>query len=275
MVVMQAPPLVSDEELKLFQGLFKQHIGLHLSREKKALLASRLAKRIAELGLDSFRDYHRLIASEHAEAQAERQRAIDLITTNETYFFREKKHFDFLRGQILPRHPRDKAFAVWSAASSSGEEAYSIAMQLDDVLGEAPWSVFGSDISQRILAKARRGLYPMVRCEQVPPEYLKRYCLRGQGEYAGQLLVSRSVRERVSFSQLNLMALPQRLGPFDVVFLRNVIIYFDLPTKIEVVKAVTRHLRPGGYLFVGHSESLHGMPLQLETVAPSIYRKPP
>ncbi|HSC78728.1 MAG TPA: protein-glutamate O-methyltransferase CheR, partial [Chitinolyticbacter sp.] len=234
-----------------------------------------LAKRIGELELASFRDYHRLIVGDHAEAQVERQRAIDLITTHETCFFREKKHFDFLRSQVLPLHAHARSFNVWSAASSSGEEAYSIAMLLDDVLGESPWRIFGSDISQRILAQARRGLYPMARCEQVPAEYLKRYCLRGQGEYAGQLLVSRALRERVTFKQLNLMALPARLGPFDAVFLRNVIIYFDAPTKIEVVKAVTRHLRPGGYLMVGHSESLPGMPLELETIAPSIYRKPP
>ncbi|TJZ79001.1 CheR family methyltransferase [Chitiniphilus eburneus] len=272
MIVAQPPVTLTAEELKLFQALFKQHIGLHLSEGKKALVAARLAKRIAELELASFRDYHRLIAGPGGER--ERQYAIDLVTTNETYFFRETKHFDFLRQRILAQWPSSQPFRVWSAASSSGEEAYSLAMLLHDQLGERDWSIFGSDISQRVLARARRGLYPMARGEKIPPDYLKRYCLRGQGEYTGQFLVSKPLRERITFSQLNLTALPQRLGPFDLVLLRNVIIYFDLQTKINVVNNVVRHLRPGGYLFVGHSESLHGMPVALETVVPSVYRKP-
>ncbi|GAA5784230.1 chemotaxis protein methyltransferase [Chitiniphilus shinanonensis] len=272
MTVAHAPTSLSADELKLFQALFKDQIGLHLSEGKKALIAARLGKRIGELELGSFREYHRLISSRGGEA--ERQYAIDLVTTNETYFFRETKHFDFVRQRILARWPAERPFNVWSAASSSGEEAYSVAMLLHDVLGERDWSIFGSDISQRVLARARRGLYPMARGEKIPPDYLRRYCLRGQGEYAGQFLVSKALRERITFSQLNLTALPQRLGPFDLVLLRNVIIYFDLPTKINVVNNVVRHLKPGGYLFVGHSESLHGMPVALETVVPSVYRKP-
>ncbi|UXY16331.1 methyltransferase domain-containing protein [Chitiniphilus purpureus] len=263
----------SDSELALFQTLFKQQIGLHLSREKKVLLASRLSRRIAELQLSSFSEYHQLITGRGGDA--ERQYAIDLITTNETYFFRESQHFDFLRQHILTSWPAGEAFQVWSAASASGEEAYSVAMVLDAVLGERPWRVFGSDISQRVLAQARRGLYPMARGERIPPEYLRRYCLRGQGEYNGQFLVTRALRERVTFAQLNLTALPMRLGPFDLVLLRNVIIYFDPPTKLKVVGSVLQHLRPGGLLFVGHSESLNGMPLGLQMISPSIYRKLP
>lgn len=265
---------IDDDELGLFQSLFKRHIGLHLSREKKALLVSRLARRLGELEVASFRDYHRIISASGQRATAELQYAIDLITTNETRFFREAEHFSFLRERVVPSLARGRTPHVWSAACSSGEEAFSIAMVLDDALGAAPWHVLGSDVSQRVLHKARRGLYPMARCELIPPSCLKRHCLRGQQEYEGQLLVDRALRERVSFVRLNLTALPERLGPFDVIFLRNVIIYFDLPTKARVVESVLRSLRPGGYLMVGLAESLSGISAGLENVAPAVYRKP-
>lgn len=265
---------LDDDDLTLFQSLFKRHIGLQLTREKKALLVSRLARRLSELKVASFRDYYRLISASGQRATAELQYAIDLITTNETRFFREAGHFEYLREHILPQFRRGRPFHVWSAACSSGEEAFSIAMVLDDVLGKAPWHVVGSDVSQRMLHKARRGLYPMTRCRHIPAAYLRRHCLRGQQEYEGQLLVERGLRERVSFGQLNLTALPQGLGPFDVIFLCNVLIYFDLPTKKEVVETVLRYLRPGGYLMVGLAESLHGLSTPLENVGPAIYCKP-
>ncbi|KAF0813950.1 Chemotaxis protein methyltransferase [Andreprevotia sp. IGB-42] len=262
----------NDDEMRLFQQLFKQHIGMHLPQSKKALLCSRLSKRLNELGLNSFRAYYEVIAA--PTAAEERQRAIDLITTNETYFFREPRHFDFLRAQVLPKASRTEPLRIWSAASSTGEEGYSIAMLLDAERHDAPWEVYGSDISQRVLRFARRGVYPMGRGEHIPPDYLKRYCLRGNGAYAGQFLVEQRLRECVQFGQLNLTDLPRHLGPFDVIFLRNVIIYFDMPTKTQVVQSVVQHLKPGGWLLVGHSESLHGMALPLQMHAPSIYRKP-
>ncbi|SMC18122.1 chemotaxis protein methyltransferase CheR [Andreprevotia lacus DSM 23236] len=274
MVELSNRPLdANDEEMRLFQQLFKQHIGMHLPQSKKALLCSRLSKRLSELGLPSFRAYYEVIA---APNQAEeRQRAIDLITTNETYFFREPRHFDFLRKQVLAHAPQNETLRIWSAASSTGEEAYSIAMLLDAERHDAPWEICASDISQRVLRFARRGVYPMARGEHIPPEYLKRYCLRGNGNYAGQFMVEQRLRERVQFSQMNLTALPKQFAKFDVIFLRNVIIYFDMPTKTQVVQSVTQHLKPGGWLLVGHSESLHGMALPLQMHAPSIYRKPP
>ncbi|HZH57094.1 CheR family methyltransferase [Yanghanlia caeni] len=268
------PFVVSDSELALFQTLFKQQIGLHLSDEKKALLASRLESRLMALGLSRFHDYYRFITGPGEAAAEELQQAIDLITTNETYFFREPAHFEFLSQSIVPATRADAPFSVWSAASASGEEAYSIAMVLHDTLGDAPWRVLGSDVSQRVLRSARRGMYPLSRCEHIPQPYLKRYCLRGVDEYTGQLLVERSLRERVSFVSMNLTRLPDTLGQFDVIFLRNVIIYFDLPTKIRVLESVLRYLRPGGYLITGHSESLHGVCVPLEAVASAIYRKP-
>lgn len=269
-----AAATLGDDELGLFQSLFKRHIGLHLTREKKALLVSRLSRRMAELKVASFREYHRIITASGQCAAAEFQYAVDLITTNETCFFRDAGHFSFLRENILAGAGRDRPFHAWSAACSSGEEAYSIAMVLDDALGGTPWHVAGSDVSQRMLHKARRALYPMERCLRIPSEYLKRHCLRGEHEYEGQMLVDRALRARVSFVQLNLIALPEALGPFDVIFLRNVLIYFDLPTKKKVIEAVLRRLRPGGCLMLGLAESLHGVSAVVQNVAPAVYRKP-
>jgi len=276
--MIQAPtaimPDVSDREMLLFQQLFKRHIGLHLPVSKKALLQSRLGGRMHELGLVRLADYHALIAPD-ANA-AERQRAIDLITTNETYFFREQAHFDFVARELLPAWHERAALRVWSAASSTGEEAYTLAMLLDHHRSHDDWSVFATDISLRVLSFARRALYPMARGQHIPAPYLKRYCLRGTGEYEGHFLVDRTLRRRVEFAQRNLADLgASDDGQFDLVFLRNVIIYFDFDTKQQVVRDVVSRLRPGGYLVVGHSESLHGMNLPLEMHWPSVYRKPP
>jgi chemotaxis protein methyltransferase CheR len=263
----------SDQEMLLFQQLFKRYIGLHLPSSKKALLCSRLSHRLNELSLSSLQEYYAIISL--PQQDRERQRAIDLITTNETYFFREPKHFARLRDQILPSIAPNQKLQIWSAASSTGEEAYSIAMLLDEYCLHQSWSIFASDISQRVLSFARRGLYPMSRGEHIPPDYLSRYCLCGIGDYDGHFLVDRYLRKRVTFGQCNLLDLPQEMDQqFDVVFLRNVIIYFDFPTKVEVLRSVLRKLKPGGWLLVGHSESLHGMPLELEMVAPSVYRRP-
>jgi len=267
---------VSDHEMLLFQQLFQRHIGLHLPLSKKALLCSRLSQRLGELGLSSLLQYYALICG--PQQQLERQRAIDLITTNETYFFREPDHFVCLRDQILPGLQPSRSqqpLQIWSAASATGEEAYSIAMLLQRHCRRQPWSVFASDISQRVLSFARRGLYPMTRGEHIPDDYLSQYRLRGVDEYEGHFLVAQPLRQRVCFAQRNLLALPEEMDQqFDVVFLRNVIIYFDFPTKVEVLRSVSRKLKPGGWLLVGHSESLHGMSLGLQMVAPSVYRRP-
>jgi len=268
-----APEEVSDRDMLLFQQLFKQHIGLHLPVSKKALLQSRLSGRMQELGLSQLSQYHAFLVSE--EGHAECQRAIDLITTNETYFFREQAHFDWLRDELLPAWAGVKTLRVWSAASATGEEAYTLAMLLDHYRHGGGWSIFASDISTRVLSFARRGLYPMARGQNIPHAYLKRYCLRGTGEYEGHFLVEGELRRKVEFAQRNLTDLDAfDDGCFDLIFLRNVIIYFDFATKLKVLNDVILRLQPGGYLVVGHSESLHGLQLGLEMHSPSIYRKP-
>ncbi|WP_288392766.1 CheR family methyltransferase [uncultured Herbaspirillum sp.] len=264
---------ISDHDMLLFQQLFKRHIGLHLPLSKKALLQSRLSHRLHELGLRDLTQYFRRISGEHDVE--ERQRAIDLITTNETYFFREQGHFDFLKQELLPQWEQHKSLRVWSAACATGEEAYTLAMLLDQQRAAGSWSVLGSDISLRVLRFARRALYPMARGQNIPRSYLRRYCLLGTGEYEGHFLVQSDLRAKVEFAQRNLTALHEHDdGLYDLIFLRNVIIYFDSDTKLKVLRDVIARLRPGGYLVVGHSESLHGMELELLMHSPSIYRKP-
>ena len=263
---------ITDAEFGRFQRFIFDAAGITLSSAKKALVSGRLSKRLAAHRLDTFGAYFELLSS--GRAAAEVQTAVDLLTTNETYFFREPKHFDMLRTLATAAAGRAQPFRVWSAASSSGEECYSIAMVLADCLGDAAWNVVGSDISTRVLKRARSGHYPLERTRHIPPAYLKRFCLRGHGEQEGTLLVERALRQRVSFAQVNLNADLPQLGNFDVVFLRNVMIYFNGDTKRQVVARVLGAVKPGGHFFIGHSESLNDVSTAVEQLAPSIYRKP-
>jgi len=263
---------LSDQEFSQFQTWLYNVAGIHMSVAKKPLICGRLAKRLQEFQLASYGEYFSLLQSGRAPGEA--QIAIDLLTTNETHFFREPKHFDFLRARVLAEHPRGRTFRVWSAACSSGEEVYTIAMVLHSVLGDAPWDVTGSDLSTRVLERAQRGQYPMQRAEEIPREYLQEYCLKGVGAQDGTLLIDRKLRARTRFAQVNLKLAPPALGEFDVIFLRNVMIYFDLPMKQSVVARLAGLLKPGGWLFIGHSENLQGVSSELEGIAPAIYRKP-
>jgi chemotaxis protein methyltransferase CheR len=267
---------ISQGEFARFQRFIFDKAGITMSDSKKALVSGRLAKRLQYLGLATYDAYFRLLTDGAHKDEA--QLAVDLLTTNETYFFRESRHFDLLREAAEAARPDLRAnapFRVWSAACSSGEEPYSIAMVLADVLGAAPWEVTASDISTRVLQRARTGHYPLERTSHVPPDYLRRFCLKGIREQQGTLLVNRALRERVQFRQVNLnTALPGDLGAYDVVFLRNVMIYFNGETKRQVVSRVLGRMKPGAHLFIGHSESLQDLGDMVRAVVPSVYRKP-
>lgn len=262
---------ITDAEFAQFQRFIYSMAGISLSDAKKALVGGRLAKRLKHHNFGTYAEYFKFL--QRNEGVAEQQMAIDLLTTNETYFFREPKHFDFLKRQLKARAAGQAPFRVWSAAGSTGEEAYSIAMMLQDCLPHEAWEVVASDISQRVLERARRGHYSLARTEHIPSEYLRRFCLKGHGEQEGSLLIERSLRSRVNFLQVNLNTPLPHLGNFDIVFLRNVLIYFDIETKRKVVSRVLDTLRPGGYLFIGHSESLAGVNDSVEHLAPAIFRK--
>lgn len=263
---------ITDHEFGLFQRLIYKLAGISLSDAKRVLLVGRLGKRLKYHGLASYTEYYRLLSSGNDPDEV--QLMVDLLTTNETYFFREPQHFDFLRDVILPERRGSATFRIWSGASSSGEEAYTMAMVLAEQRGESAWEIFGSDISMSILAKAQAGLYPLERTTGIPPELLRKYCLKGVRSQEGKLLISPKLKDRVRFAQVNLTTPITGVGDFDVIFLRNVMIYFDAETKRRVVANMLPWLKPNGYFIVGHSESLNGICEGLQSVRPTIYRKP-
>lgn len=267
-------PEISDQEFTRFRRFIFDAAGITLSDGKKMLVTSRLGSRLQCYQLDSYAEYFRLLSSgEHAD---EVQTAIDLLTTNETYFFREPRHFEFMQQQLRASlsQPQPQPVRIWSAAGATGEEAYSIAMVLEDVLRSRAWEVLASDISSRVLERARAGHYPMERARHVPRPYLQRFCLKGTGRQERTLLVDRMLRAKVQFQQINLNAELPPIGMFEFVFLRNVLIYFSDATKREVIARIVSVLKPGGWLFIGHSENLNGISDALRSVAPAIYRKP-
>lgn len=264
---------LNDAEFLQFQSWLQKTAGIQLPPAKKPLLVSRLSKRLKHYGFASFGEYFRLIS--HQSEAVELQIALDLLTTNETYFFREPKHFDFLRAEVIPKVQPGKTFRVWSAASSTGEEPYSIAMTLAEGLPVSmPWEIVASDISIRVLEKARSGHYAMERAHNIPKGLLSQYCLKGMGGQEGTFLIERGLRNRVQFMQINLNAPLPQLGEFDLIFLRNVMIYFSMDTKRQVVERMLPLLKPGGYFFVSHSETLNGVTDKLKMVTPATYRKP-
>lgn len=264
---------VSERAYKVIREFIYAEAGIDLGPTKQMLVSARLTKRLRHHKLESFDAYANYLVSRNP-GDAERQMAIDLLTTNETYFFREPEHLEILEREVLVNHPKDRRFRLWSAASSSGEEAYSIAMILDDYFGDwMNWEILGSDISSRIIRKARKGLYQCHRIDAIPKRYLKKYCMKGKGEFDGFLLVDKNLRSKTHFSELNLIRPLPNLGYFDVIFLRNVLIYFDNQTKEKIIRSLASVLRLGGILFIGHSESLKGMDLPLKLVGPTTYQK--
>lgn len=253
---------------------------ISLGRDKKILVTSRLAKRLRQLKLDGYHQYCELLRS--PAGGEELRNLIDRISTNHTHFFRETKHFDFLREKLLPQwqadpRSRGSVFRVWSAASSTGEEPYTIAIHLAENLGPAEagaWEIEATDISTRVLDIARKGVYDADRLSSMSHDLVRRHFQKGMGEWEGQFRIKNDLRGRVQFHHLNLLEPPYPFTqPFQVIFCRNVMIYFDRPTQEALVSHLAEKLVPGGYLFVGHSESLSGIKHSLKLVQPAVYLK--
>lgn len=262
---------ISDREFVWIQHFMFESAGISLPPSKKQMVCGRLARRLKYHGLASFEAYFRLISDQrHA---TEKQTAIDLLTTNETSFFREPDHFELLASLIRQARSRGKAVRVWSAACATGEEPYSIAMVLAECLGDADWEVMASDINTRVLQEAVRGIYPNARAQGLPRTLLHRYCLRGTGPREGMLSVVPELRQRVMFCQINLNAPLPDIGTFEIIFLRNAMIYFSQETKRGIVERVLTKLGPGGHLFIGHAETLNGQSPGIRLIAPASYRK--
>jgi len=267
-------PTLRDDTFHRIIELMHSAVGLSFNDTKKPLISSRLEPRIARLGLKSFEEYLALIT--RPDDGGEFQVAIDLLTTNETYFFREPAHYDVLERELTATKPARTA--VWSAAASFGDEAYSVAMLLSDLEAHGrighDWSILATDISDRVLRRASAAVFPEERLRAVSRERLRRHCQRGEGETAGLVRIGGPLHQRVRFGQTNLCQPVEALGPFDVVFLRNVLIYFDKDTKREVVDRVVARLRPGGLFFVGTAEGRVPSSLRLEPLAPGVFRRP-
>lgn len=264
---------ITDREYAIIRELLYQQSGISLGQDKKTLVVSRLFKRIQAHGLKSFGDYFSALKA--GTIPGELQMAVDLLTTNETYFFREPRHFSILE-ELAGMAPKDAVFRVWSAASSTGEEAYTIAMTLQELRRKwrgPDWEVRASDLNTQVLQQAKTGLYNMARTESIPDDLLKRYFLRGIGRYEGKILIDRKLREKTEFARINLIEPLPNLVPFDVIFLRNVLIYFDTLVKRKVVIQLLSRLKPDGALFVGMAENLNGVIDGLVPVGPGVYRR--
>lgn len=262
-------PLPNDKEFRLFQQLIEAKLGIFLSEQKKALLSNRLWKRLQACGVSGYLEYYRFIQS--PQGREELSTALELITTNETYFFREQKHFDYLRHEILPSVRHKSLLRVWSAAASTGEEPYSIAMVLKDAC-PIEWELMSSDVNQKVIEQAKVGIYPELRVKNIPEPYLRRFCRKGVGPYEGDVRVDAELRQAVNFFTLNLHEDFPDIGKFDLIFLRNVLIYFESENKIKILDRIADCLLPKGILFVGHSESLHGLSTRFTPIKPAIYR---
>ncbi len=248
--------------------------GIELQDGKQEMVASRVLRRARALGYDSADEYFEAVSRDKTgDLQVD---LIDALTTNFTSFFREPAHFDFMRNQILPKLRQRNQFTIWTAASSSGEEPYSIAVTLIETLGEAAFrqaKIRASDISTKVLRSAEAGVYPEERFRSLDQSWRSRYLLRGTGAQEGKFRFRPEIRKMIQFERINLMEPLPAEGPFPLIFLRNIMIYFDRPTQERVVEAMTAKLEPGGYLFVGHSESLNGITHTLEHVQAAIYKK--
>jgi len=264
---------LSASEFQQIRELAYQRFGLDLKRGKEALVASRLGKKLRQLGFRSFAEYHRhVLADSTGDALVE---LIDALTTNHTSFLRERAHFEFLARAANDEFRAVSMLRVWSAACSSGEEPYSIAMCLAQALSKSParqFSIRATDISTRVLNTARRGVYPVSGFDDVPEPWRIAYLLKGRGASNGFYRVKPELAERIEFDRLNLIEpFPDR-GLFHVIFCRNVMMYFDKPTQQNIVQRLSACVERGGYLFVGHSESLTGVEHALQYVRPATYR---
>lgn len=270
-------PALTREEFRLFQEHVRREAGIHLSDAKRPLLVCRLARRLRELGVTSFREYYGRVTTDPAE----RVLLLDLLSTNQTSFFREPAQFEYLERRLLPEIRRQaqgggrpRSLRVWSAACSTGEEPFSVAMVL---LAAFPpgsgWDleILATDVSTRVLARGREAVWTIEKASEIPERYRKAYMLRGRRTQEGNLKAGPELRSLVRFRHLNLNAEAPLPGPFDIIFCRNVLIYFGHAEKRRVLDRLLARLAPEGRLFLGHAESLTGIVEGVRSVGPMVY----
>ncbi len=269
---------ITDREFALFQALIQREAGIHLLPTKKELLMGRLARRLRELGLTAYGAYYNYVLE---QGDGELVRLLDAVSTNETAFFREAQQFEFLEQRVFPQWMARPAGArrirAWSAGCATGEEPYSLAMILwDHFPPAAGWEIEirASDLSSRALERALAAVWSVEKAREIPPRYLKRFMLRGTGRQEGWMKAGPEIRSIVRFERLNLHqdTYPD-LGLFDLIFCRNVLMYFSSEAKGRVAARLLDHLAPAGYLFLGHAESLSCVTDRAKSILPTVYMR--
>jgi len=270
---------LSDAEFKKFSDLIYQHVGIFMKLEKKELLNARLGKRLRACQMESFQEYFEFISRPDQQHQ-EFVKFLDSVSTNFTSFFREVSHFEYLKDNVLPELMANKGgsreFVFWSSASSSGEEPYTLAMFLNEFNAHSPgfrYRIMATDISTRVLAMAATGVYPVEQTTKVPQDILRKYFQKGLGSSVGKVKVKDDLRRQVTFQRFNLMDEFPWSGEMDVIFCRNVMIYFDRQTQEKLIGKFYHCLNKGGYLFIGHSESIASLKHDFVQVEATTYKK--
>lgn len=269
---------MSDKDFRRLSNFITEHAGIKLPDVKKVMLQSRLQKRLRELNMDNYKDYVDFVFSEEG-LQNEIIHMLDVVSTNKTDFFREPVHFEFLEKHVLPEYvrqfPVSRQMKIWSAGCSSGEEVYTIAMSLSECKENYPgidFRILGTDISTDILQRALNAVYKEEKVETVPVKLKKKYLLRSKDRKLKKVRVVSELRNKASFKRLNFMDTSYNIAEeFDVIFCRNVLIYFNRDTQEKVINRLCTKLRKGGYFFIGHSESIMGMDVPLKQIKPTIF----
>lgn len=257
---------ITNNEFLVVQKLLLKECGISLNDSKKSMVETRLNKRLMYYKVDSYNNYLKIVQI----SLTERTTFLNLLTTNETYFFREQSHFDFLQNIAS----QSEALRVWSAAASMGAEAYSIAAILDSNLSKSNWEVYGSDINTEVLSIAQKGLYPLHWSEKIPQPYRSKYCLKGHGQYEDKMLIDKERLSNISFFENNLLQINTTIGIFDIIFLRNVLLYFNEETKLKVVQSVLTNLKIGGFLIISLTETFESQKIQnIKFIQNNIYQK--
>jgi chemotaxis protein methyltransferase CheR len=274
------PTELSDRSFRQFSALVYEKCGINLRQSKKELVRARLTKRLRETGFKNFNAYYRFVTQE--DNRDELAKMLDAISTNLTSFFREENHFDFLKQVIFPTYVAGKNGAgfhkprFWSAGCSTGEEPYSLAIWLLEYFGKSPVfdaKILATDISTKVLAQAKSGVYPAVRLEKIPAYVVRKYFQRGHGRQEGYYRVKPSLRKMIEFKRFNLVQSLPFKEVFDLILCRNVMIYFDKNTQQALADKFYDALLDGGYLFIGHSETLTDIEHRFKYIRPSVYQK--
>ena len=271
-------PTLGDSEFAFLRAFVYEHCGISLGEHKRQLVQGRLLRRLRALKLKNFESYCELL---RRDPHGELGELASAISTNVTAYFRESHHFDLLTNELLPRWLAEKKnggrLRIWSAGCATGEEPYTLAIVLAEALekhgGNVDAKILATDLSPQALETARQGVYPIERLEGVSVERRRRWFLRGEGEFEALACVHPRLRELVSILPLNLLHDWPMQGPFDAIFCRNVVIYFDKPTKQRLFQRYAGLLPEGGYLFLGHSESMYGLNDNFDLIGRTVYRK--